>query len=166
MLIKARLQGHEFDLLTLAELFREGDPAVASDEEGYCLSFTASEGLLDDGARLSDAASVLLCRVNGFARSLNSDFRPVNLTGRFSDEAGRQHQVVLAFARWVKGEGWAGRGGPAVPARSDEAMGGCPRWPRSGGLIRRRQRGRLSCAPSRWPARAGGKLGCAVVRHS
>ena len=35
MLIKARLQGHEFDLLTLAELFRESDPAVASDDEGY-----------------------------------------------------------------------------------------------------------------------------------
>jgi hypothetical protein len=44
MLIKARLQGHEFDLLSLAELFREGDPAVAGDDEGYCLSFTASEG--------------------------------------------------------------------------------------------------------------------------
>jgi hypothetical protein len=28
MLIKARLQGHEFDLLTLAELFREGDPLL------------------------------------------------------------------------------------------------------------------------------------------
>jgi hypothetical protein len=102
MLIKARLQGHEFDLLTLAELFREGDPAVASDEEGYCLSFTASEGLLDDGARLSDAASVLLCRVNGVARSLSSDFRPVVLTGRFSDEAGRQHQVVLADTAEVR----------------------------------------------------------------
>jgi hypothetical protein len=49
MLIKARLQGHEFDLRTLAELFREGDPAVVSDDEGYWLSFTASEGLLDDG---------------------------------------------------------------------------------------------------------------------
>jgi hypothetical protein len=47
MLIKARLQGHEFDLLTLAELFREGDPAIASDGEGYCLNFTASQGLLD-----------------------------------------------------------------------------------------------------------------------
>ncbi len=96
MLIKARLQGHEFDLGTLAERFREGDPAVASDDEGYYLSFTAPDGLLDDGARLSDAASVLLRRVNGVARTLSSDFRPVGLTGRFSDETGRQHQVVLA----------------------------------------------------------------------
>ena len=96
MLIKARLQGHEFDLLTLAELFREGDPAVATDDEGYYLGFSASEGLLSDGARLYDAALVLLRHVNGVARMLSSDFRPVSLTGRFSDEAGRQHQVVLA----------------------------------------------------------------------
>ncbi len=95
MLIKARLQGHEFDLGTLAELFREGDPAVATDHEGYYLSFTAPDGLLDDGARLSDAASVLLRRVNGVARTLSSDFRPVGLTGRFDDEAGRQTAVVL-----------------------------------------------------------------------
>jgi hypothetical protein len=76
VLIKVRLEGHEFDLLILAELFREGDPAVATDHEGYCLSFTAPDGLLDDGARLHDAASV-------------------GLTGRFSDETGRQHQAVL-----------------------------------------------------------------------
>jgi len=28
VLIKARLTGHEFDLLTLAELFRAGDPPL------------------------------------------------------------------------------------------------------------------------------------------
>jgi hypothetical protein len=102
MLIKARLHGHQFDLLTLAELFREGDPAVATDHEGYCLSFTAPDGLLDDGARLSDAASVLLRRANGVARTLSSDFRPVGLTGRFSDGTGRQHQVVLADTAEVR----------------------------------------------------------------
>jgi len=39
---------------------------------------------------------------------------------------------------------------------------------RSGRLIRRRQGGRLSCAPLMEAAqqRTGGKLGCAVVRHS
>jgi hypothetical protein len=40
------VKGHEFDLLTLAELFREGEPAVANDDEGYSLSFTAPDGLL------------------------------------------------------------------------------------------------------------------------
>jgi hypothetical protein len=76
VIIKARLKGHEFHLLTLAELLRKGDPAVAIDDEGYCLSFTAPEGLLDDGSRLHDATSVLLRRVNGVARTLSSDFRP------------------------------------------------------------------------------------------
>jgi hypothetical protein len=95
MLINAHLKGHEFDLLTLAELFHEGDPAVAGDHEGYCLSFTVPDELYDNGSRLYDAASVLLRRVNGVTRTLNSDFRPVALTGRFSDEDGRQHQVVL-----------------------------------------------------------------------
>ncbi len=96
MLIKARLKGHEFDLITLAELFREGDPAVAADDEGYYLSFTAPDELFHDGGGLYDAASVLLRRVNGVARMLSSDFRPVGLTGRFDDEAGRQAAVVLA----------------------------------------------------------------------
>ena len=102
MLIKARLQGHEFDLLTLAELFREGDPAVATDDEGSYLSFSVSERILGDGSRLYDAASLLLRRVNGVARTLSSDFRPVSLTGRFSDVAGRQHQVVLADTAEVR----------------------------------------------------------------
>ena len=35
MKVKARLAGHEFDLVTLGELFREGDPTVAADSEGY-----------------------------------------------------------------------------------------------------------------------------------
>jgi hypothetical protein len=40
VLVKAHLTGHEFDLLTLAELFGEGDPTVATDDEGYYLRFT------------------------------------------------------------------------------------------------------------------------------
>jgi hypothetical protein len=96
VLIKARLKGHEFDLLTLAELFREGDPAVAADDESYYLSFTAPDELFDDGGGLYDAASVLLRRVNGVTRTLSSDFRPVGLTRRFDAEAGQQTAVVLA----------------------------------------------------------------------
>jgi hypothetical protein len=102
MLIKAHLQGHSFDLLTLAEQFREGDPAVATNAEGYYLSFTAPDVLLDDASRLYDAASVLLRRVNGVARSLSSDFRPVGLTGSFSDETGRQHRVAMADTAEVR----------------------------------------------------------------
>jgi hypothetical protein len=81
VLIKARLTGHEFDLLTLAELFGAGDPAVAADDEGYHLRFTAPQELFGDGGGLHNAASVLLRRVNGVARTLSSDVRPVGLTG-------------------------------------------------------------------------------------
>jgi hypothetical protein len=49
-----------------------------------------------------DAASVLLRRVNGVARTLSSDVRPVGLAGRFNDERGRQHQVVLADSAEVR----------------------------------------------------------------
>ena len=98
----ARLKGHEFDLLTLAELFREGEPAVATDDEGYYLSFSVPDELFRDGGGLHDAASVLLRRVNGVARTLSSDVRPVGLAGRFSDETGRHHQVVLADSAEVR----------------------------------------------------------------
>ena len=97
----ARLKGHEFDLLTLAELFREVN-AVATDDEGYYLSFSVPDELFRDGGGLHDAASVLLRRVNGVARTLSSDVRPVGLTGRFSDETGRHHQVVLADSAEVR----------------------------------------------------------------
>jgi hypothetical protein len=103
VLIRARLTGHEFDLDTLAELFREGDPAVVADHDGYQLSFTAPDQILNDAARLHNAASVLLRRVNGVTQALRSDFRPVELTGRFSDEAGRQHQVALADLAAARG---------------------------------------------------------------
>jgi hypothetical protein len=102
VLIKARLKGHEFDLLTLAELFGEGVPGVATDDEGYYLRFTAPDELFGHGGGLHDAASVLLRRVNGVARTLSSDVRPVGLTGRFSDETGRHHQVVLADSAEVR----------------------------------------------------------------
>jgi len=60
--IKARLAGHEFDLVALGELFREGDPAVAADDEGYYFNFTAADDLMHDGSRLHEVASSLLHR--------------------------------------------------------------------------------------------------------
>jgi hypothetical protein len=123
VLVKARLKGHEFDLLTLAELFHEGDPAVAADDEGYYMSFTVPDELFGDGGGLHDAASVLLRRMNGVARTLSSDIRPVGLTGRFSDETGRQHQVVLTDSAEVRARanpvrvsvGWAQPPAPPAP---------------------------------------------------
>lgn len=96
MLIKAWLKGHGFDLMTLADLFREGEPMVAEDPQGYYLSFSGSQGLFRDAAVLSKAASLLLHRVNGVGAMLDIDFRPVALMGRFRDETGQQSTVVLA----------------------------------------------------------------------
>jgi hypothetical protein len=107
VLIKARLKGHEFDLITLAELFREGEPAVAADTEGYYLSFAAPEDLFHQGGRLYDAAAVVLRRANAIGRVLTDEFRPVGLTGRFHDEAGQQHQVVLADSAEVRSRAFA-----------------------------------------------------------
>lgn len=109
MLIKARLKGQEFDLITLAELFREGEPAVSSDAEGYYLSFNESEELFRDGGQLHAAASVLLRRANGVARLNHPEFQPVSLTGRFSDEGGHQHHVVLADTATVRGQAFAAK---------------------------------------------------------
>ena len=48
----------------------------ATDDEGYYLSFSVPDELFRDGGGLHDAASVLLRRVNGVARTLSSDVRP------------------------------------------------------------------------------------------
>ena len=50
-----------------------------------------------------DAASRLLRQVNGVARAREGDFRPVGLTGHFSDETGQQHHVALADSAEVRG---------------------------------------------------------------
>ena len=103
VLIKGYLTGHEFDLLTLADLFREGEHAVAVDDQGHYLSFSAPDELFHDGGGLYDAASRLLRQVNGVARAREGDFRPVGLTGHFSDETGQQHRVALADSAEVRG---------------------------------------------------------------
>jgi hypothetical protein len=66
VLIKAGLKGHEVDLLTLAELFQEGHPAVATNEDGYHRRFTVPHEFRNSGG-LHDAASVQLRRVSGIA---------------------------------------------------------------------------------------------------
>jgi len=100
--VKARLEGHSFDLDSLARLFAEGDPKVGSDDEGYYITSSTFEGLLHDGGRLYEVASSVLRRANGVARALEDGFRPVKLTGRFSDDDGSHHTVVLADTAEVR----------------------------------------------------------------
>ena len=92
---KAWLEGHEFDLETLRELFRTGDPLVAQDpSDGYYLESSAlqdSNGQLDQSA-----AEPLVKRINGVARAADQGFRPVHLRGRYSAPDGTMS--VVAFA--------------------------------------------------------------------
>ena len=65
---KAWLEGHEFDLETLRELFRTGDPLVAQDpSDGYYLESSALQD--SDGQLDHSAAEPLVKRINGVARA-------------------------------------------------------------------------------------------------
>ena len=80
---KAWLEGHAFDLDTLGQLFREGDPLVAKDPaDGYYLESSAIEGA--GGQPDSMAVEALVKRINGVARANDQDFRPVRLQGRYT----------------------------------------------------------------------------------
>jgi hypothetical protein len=108
VLIKAYLKGWETDLLTLADLFGKGDPAIAADDEGdYYLSFTVPDEFFHDAERLQATASVLLRRLNGLGRLFAHEFLSVGLVGRFSDETGQQQQVVLADSAEVRDRAFA-----------------------------------------------------------
>ncbi len=104
MAVKGRLEGHSFDLDTLARQLPQGDPHVAVDDEGYYLTSAMLDGLMHDGGKLYEVASSLLRRANGAARALSSGFRPVRLVGRFSDDTGAHHVVVLAETAEARGE--------------------------------------------------------------
>lgn len=92
---KAYLQGHDFDLRTLARLFREaGDAVVARDDDGAFLTSPA----LDCHSDVTDVhreAVGILRKLNGVARMLDGSFRPVELVGRY-DEGGNVSHIVVA----------------------------------------------------------------------
>ena len=94
---KAWLDGHGFDLETLNELFREGDPLVAQNStDGYYLEASA---LQDSNGQLNaDAAEPLMKRINGVARAADQGFRPVRLRGRYTAPDGTMSVVILADA--------------------------------------------------------------------
>jgi hypothetical protein len=93
--VKARLDGHQFDLQALTELFREGDPTVAKDADNFYLTSEELDGLWSDPTELLSTAQSLLLRVNGTARILHGgSYRPVELRGHFTDEMGKT-QVFL-----------------------------------------------------------------------
>ena len=111
MAVKAKLEGHPFDLDTLVELFREGDPKVSKEDVGYYLSSSELNGLVGDSGRLFEAAARLLQRVTGVARMLDSSFPPVSLPGTFMEDdgtgTGRRHHVVQADTAVIRSKAYA-----------------------------------------------------------
>jgi hypothetical protein len=106
MTVKARLEGHVFDLETLAELFGQGEPRVVKHEDGfYYLTSEELDGLMDNGGRLMEVGTAVLRHVAGVARALDGSFRPVTLSGYFISSNGdeRRHHVVAAGTAEVRG---------------------------------------------------------------
>ncbi|WP_427923848.1 hypothetical protein [Streptomyces sp. cg40] len=109
MAVKARIEGHAFDLDTLCELFSAGEPQISKENDGYYLGSHDLDGLIDDAGRLVEIASLLLRRVVGIARALDSSFRPVALTGQFMDDSdnGKRHHVVGAATAEIRAKAFA-----------------------------------------------------------
>ena len=100
MLWKGWLEGHQFDLEALSDLFSADDPLVAQDASGDY--YVESAALQDsDGKIDANAAQALIRRINGAARAVNSGFRPVSLSGRYNDSSGAA--TVVGSAALVMG---------------------------------------------------------------
>ncbi|MEU1535482.1 hypothetical protein [Streptomyces fagopyri] len=109
MAVKARIEGHVFDLDTLCELFSAGDPQISKEDDGCYLGSHDMDGLIDEAGRLVETASRLLRRVVGVARALDSSFRPVALTGQYTDDSGdgKRHHVVAAAMAEIRVKAFA-----------------------------------------------------------
>jgi hypothetical protein len=84
--VRAWLEGDTPDLRSLAKLLGEGDVHVIrdADEDRYYLTAPAIDNPAEPG-RFDKAAEALLRRINGMARVRDSSYRPVKLTGKYSD---------------------------------------------------------------------------------
>jgi hypothetical protein len=94
---KAWLEGHDFDLQDLAQLFATGDVRVVHDADQSAYYLTAPE--IDnppDGTTYYEAAQRLLPHINGMGRVNKADFRPVQLTGTYTTPTGQDAVVVAA----------------------------------------------------------------------
>lgn len=96
MTIKARLQGVAADLEVLADLFAEGDALVLKDDDGYYLTAPEVDNPPAE-VEYYEAARNRLLQLNGLARLDDPQFRPIQLSGRFTD-GDQTHHVVWADA--------------------------------------------------------------------
>jgi hypothetical protein len=91
-MIKARLDGHEFDLQDLADWLASGNIRVMKDDVGYYLSAAVIDNP-PEGKTFYEAAQDLLPIVNGIGSLKSAKFRPVKLDGRY------QHGTLTWHAR-------------------------------------------------------------------
>jgi hypothetical protein len=92
--MKARLDGHEFDLEDLADWLPSGNSRVAKDDVGYYLSAAVIDNP-PEGKTFYEAAQDLLPIVNGIGSLKSAKFRPVKLDGRYQDGK-KRHTVIGA----------------------------------------------------------------------
>jgi hypothetical protein len=90
--MKARLDGHEFDLRNLADWLPSGNIRVAKDDVGYYLSAAVIDNP-PEGKTFYEAAQDLLPIVNGIGSLKSAKFRPAKLDGRYQDGE-KRHTVV------------------------------------------------------------------------
>jgi hypothetical protein len=95
--VKAWLEGHQFDLQELAALLPSGDHRVVREDDGYYLTSPDIDNP-PQGTASHDVAERLLTRANGLARAKKADFRPVSLTGKYSDTSGVSTVIAAASA--------------------------------------------------------------------
>ena len=98
MTTKAWLEGHRFDLETLATLLPSGDVRVIEENEKYYLSSPQLDNL-PPGETFFGVARELLTLVNGVGVLMAPGFSPVELTDRYDQDDGVH--VVGATARLV-----------------------------------------------------------------
>lgn len=100
--VKAWLEGDIHDLQVLERLLDDGDTRVIRDPEKGSYYLTAPE--IDNppaGTAFYKSAKKLIARVNGFGRVADTNFRPVRLSGAFS-EGDSQHQVISPRAGEIR----------------------------------------------------------------
>ncbi|MDR3664388.1 MAG: hypothetical protein ACLP75_07055 [Mycobacterium sp.] len=92
---KAWLEGHQFDLEDLAEQLAAGDVRVVRDETENAYYLTSPE--IDnppEAGQFDKPAKSLIVRINGLGRAKSADFRPVKLSGKYTDSNGNAHLFV------------------------------------------------------------------------
>ncbi|MGO8940214.1 MAG: hypothetical protein ACLQLO_24910 [Mycobacterium sp.] len=91
MPLKAWLDGEQPDLQQLAALFADGDVRVVRDDESgaYYLTAAGLDGAHEDD-RVYATVETLIKWINGAARTVASDFKPVTYAGRYTTANGDQ----------------------------------------------------------------------------